>query len=101
MIVMEDSGTTRAPQREDAAASGQQAPAAYSPPAGQPERQGGSSPDSQPRGAPWRRRRGQGQPAPPWRVEGVPDDKQDQPGNRRKWSRFWWTLLALLIINWI
>jgi cell division protease FtsH len=98
---MEHSGTTRAPRREDAAPAGQQAPAAYAPPAGQPERQDGSSPDSQPRGTPWRRRRGQERPAPPWRVEGVPDGKQDQPGDRRNWPRFWLILLALLIINWI
>src|SRR5215469_16615017 len=89
MIVMEQSGMTRAPEREDAV------------PAGQPERQDGGSPDAQRRGAPWRRRRGQEQPAQPWRVEGMPDDKQDRQDDQRNWPRFWLILLALLIINWI
>ena len=98
---MEQSGMTRAPEREDAVPAGQGGRAANGPPAGQPERQDGSSPDPQPRGAPWRRRRGQEQPAQPWRVEGMPDGKQDQQDDRRNWPRFWLILLGLLIINWI
>ena len=84
---MGQSGMTRAPEKEDAV------------PAGQQERQDGGSPDSKPRGAPWRRRRGQEQPAPPWRVEGMPDDKQEQQDDHRNWPRFWLILLGLLIIN--
>jgi cell division protease FtsH len=38
-------------------------------------------------------------PAPPWRVEGAPDQKP--PRQRSNWTRFWWLLLALLIVNWI
>jgi cell division protease FtsH len=37
--------------------------------------------------------------APPWRVEGDPD--QSPQGRRPRWSRFWWLLLALLAVNWI
>jgi cell division protease FtsH len=97
---MEHGGTARAPEREDTAPAGQQA-AAAAPSAGQPEKQGGSSPDAQPGRTSSRRRDGQEQSRPPWRVEGVPDDKRNQPDDSRKWWRFWMIMLALLIINWI
>jgi cell division protease FtsH len=38
-------------------------------------------------------------PPPPWRVEGAP--RQKPSGQRPNWSRFWWLLLALLVVNWI
>jgi cell division protease FtsH len=97
---MEHSGT-RAPDAEGSAPEGQKSPAAYAPPAGKPETQDGSSTDSARGGAPWRRGRGQQQPAQPWRVEGMPDGKREQQDDRRNWRRFWLILLGLLIINWI
>jgi cell division protease FtsH len=36
---------------------------------------------------------------PPWRVEGAND--QNQQGGRSTWSRMWWLLLVLLVVNWI
>jgi len=38
-------------------------------------------------------------PPVPWRVEGTPG--QTPPGRRPNWSRLWWLLLALLVVNWI
>ncbi len=35
--------------------------------------------------------------APPWRVEGMPKPA----GRRPNWSRFWWFVLILLVVNWI
>ena len=64
-----------------------------------PERTSGPSTGGR-SGPGWRRHRGQS-PAPPWRVEGMPDHEQDQGGARRGWSRFWWLLAGLLIVNWI
>jgi cell division protease FtsH len=41
-------------------------------------------------------------PAPPWRVEGVRGERQGrQPPAGPQWSRFWWLLLVLLVVNWI
>ncbi len=34
----------------------------------------------------------------PWRVEGAP---RQTPGPRPRWSRLWWLLLVLLVVNWI
>jgi cell division protease FtsH len=34
-------------------------------------------------------------------VEGVPGKEKDQRDGRRGWSRFWWILLTLLIVNWL
>jgi len=40
--------------------------------------------------------------APPWRVEGLPEQNAEpSPPRRPNWSRFWWVLVALLAINWI
>src|SRR2546430_872162 len=36
---------------------------------------------------------------PPWRVEGAP--RETPPRQRSNWTRFWWLLLALLVLNWI
>jgi cell division protease FtsH len=55
-------------------------------------------------GSMWDRLRGGGdrpKPATPWRVEGVRGDKPQEPERRPKWSRFWWLLIVLLLINWI
>jgi cell division protease FtsH len=43
------------------------------------------------------RLRGRADPAPPWRVEGVPGRRPDRP--RR--FRWWWALIILLAVNWI
>jgi cell division protease FtsH len=37
---------------------------------------------------------------PPWRVEGAPGPAPSGPP-RMRWSRFWWLLLVLLVVNWI
>ncbi len=37
---------------------------------------------------------------PPWRVEGHPGAAPPGPP-RMRWSRFWWLLLVLLVVNWI
>jgi cell division protease FtsH len=37
---------------------------------------------------------------PPWRVEGHPGQAPPAPP-RMRWSRFWWLLLVLLLVNWI
>jgi cell division protease FtsH len=37
---------------------------------------------------------------PPWRVEGHPGAAPSSPPGMR-WSRFWWLLLVLLVINWV
>jgi cell division protease FtsH len=56
------------------------------------------------RGGWWRRQprdRSVSQP-PPWRVEGVAGDRRqpDRPQGSG-WARFWWLLLALLLVNWV
>ena len=98
---MERSGTTGASPTQDVNPTGQQAPADQAQPAAQPDKQSGGSPDSQPGGGRWRRRGDQAESTPPWRVEGMPDKKQDQAGGRPNWRRFWLILLALLLLNWI
>src|SRR5436190_18362070 len=67
---------------------------------------GMTSPDVPPRSstdrpAPPRRRLGRQSPPspPPWRVEGAP--RETPPRQRSNWTRFWWLLLALLVLNWI
>ncbi|HEX8345567.1 MAG TPA: ATP-dependent zinc metalloprotease FtsH [Actinoplanes sp.] len=50
------------------------------------------------------RRSGDGRPAPPWRVEGVPGQGPGgTPGRPRQpgWVRFGWLLLVLLAVNWV
>jgi cell division protease FtsH len=37
---------------------------------------------------------------PPWRVEGHPGQAPAGPP-RMRWSRFWWLLLILLVVNWL
>jgi cell division protease FtsH len=37
---------------------------------------------------------------PPWRVEGHPGSAPPGPP-RMRWSRFWWLLLILLVVNWL
>jgi cell division protease FtsH len=39
------------------------------------------------------------QDAPPWRVEGT--DGQNGSSGRGNWSRMWWLLLVILVLNWI
>src|SRR5690242_20280501 len=97
---MEPSGTTGAPPRHDAVPAPRQAPADGGGLQTPPEKQRGTAQDSRPRGTRWRARRDQETPAPPWRVEGVPDDK-DQPGDRPGWSRILLVLLGLLLLNWL
>src|SRR2546430_10556658 len=36
---------------------------------------------------------------PPWRVGGAP--RETPPPPRANWTRFWWLLLALLVVDWI
>jgi hypothetical protein len=90
-----------APGQEPASASGR-ASADGVPPATEPERRDGDSADS-PAGQVSKSSRGdQDTSPPPWRVEGMPDNKAgDQPGDRRHWSRFLWILAGLLLLNWI
>ncbi|MGZ4602252.1 MAG: ATP-dependent metallopeptidase FtsH/Yme1/Tma family protein, partial [Kineosporiaceae bacterium] len=45
-------------------------------------------------------------PRKPWRVEGAEGQGPGQPGQdrptaRSAWTRFWWLLLVLLVVNWI
>ncbi|MGZ4611893.1 MAG: hypothetical protein ACXV1K_01770, partial [Kineosporiaceae bacterium] len=45
-------------------------------------------------------------PRKPWRVEGAQGQGPGQPGHdrptaRSAWTRFWWLLLVLLVVNWI
>jgi cell division protease FtsH len=99
---MEQSSTAGAPPREDGISAGQQAPSGQSRPEARPGRQSSSSPDSQPRGTRWRLPGGQTTQPPPWRVEGVPDNKgRDREGGSPNWRRFLWILLALLLLNWL
>ena len=51
----------------------------------------------------WPWHRDQAQSPPPWRVEGAPPDNEQERADRhrRGWSRFWWILLSLLILNWL
>ena len=90
---MEQGRTTEAPPREDAT----QAPEPSSGDARQaapPERPSGGSPGSQPGGRRGLSRRNQETSPPPWRVEGMPQDDQDQAGGRPNWRRFWLILGA-------
>ena len=98
---MEHSGTTGVAPREDAAQAAQPPSADGARQAAPPERPSRGSPGSQPGGRrrPWHRN--QETPPPPWRVEGMPQDDQDQASGRPNWSRFWLILLGLLILNWI
>src|SRR5215471_16667536 len=100
-MVMEHSGSTEAPPREDATLAAQPTSADGARQAAPPERPSGGSPGSQPGGRrrPWRRN--QETSPPPWRVEGMPQDDQGQAGGRPNWKRFWLILGGLLILNWI
>src|SRR5690242_8982256 len=98
---MEPSGTTGTPPRPDAIPAARQAPSDGGGLQAPPEKQRGPSQDSRPRGTRWRARRGQETAPPPWRVEGVPDDGKDQPGDRPGWSRILLVLLGLLLLNWL
>ncbi|MFB9239101.1 ATP-dependent zinc metalloprotease FtsH [Plantactinospora siamensis] len=42
------------------------------------------------------------QPAPPWRVEGMPGEGAGRPPQRRRpaWQRYGWLFLILLVVNW-
>jgi cell division protease FtsH len=45
-------------------------------------------------------------PRQPWRIEGAENQNPPQPGaggpsGRSGWTRFWWLLLVLLVVNWI
>jgi cell division protease FtsH len=44
-------------------------------------------------------------PPPPWKVEGVPRERTGQGGQggnqRPRWTRFWWVLVVLLLLNWV
>jgi cell division protease FtsH len=50
----------------------------------------------------WLRERIAGRPAqqqqPPWRVE---KPEGQEPGQRSSWTRVWWLVLAVLVVNWI
>jgi cell division protease FtsH len=66
----------------------------------QPARNSTDSPAPQRGSVRERLRRGSAPPSPPrWRVEGAPDQAPQRP--RSNWSRFWWLLLVLLVVNWI
>ena len=99
---MEHSGTTGGPREKTQPRRAQPASAdgaRQAAPRGKGERRfSGSQPGG--RRWPWRRRAER--PAPPWRVEGLPQpEEQQQGGGRRTWSRFGWMLLVLLVLNWI
>jgi len=101
---MERSGTAGAPPTQDENPAGQPAPVGGARPATQPESQSGGSADSQDSqadGTRGRSRRDQATSTPPWRVEGMPDDKQGRGAGRPNWTRFLWIMLALLILNWL
>jgi cell division protease FtsH len=104
---MERSGTGAAPSTQGApltqgaVPAGQRAPGDGAPPADQPDRQGDGAPGSQADGTRGTSRRDQGTSTPPWRVEGLPDRKQDQAGGRPNWRRFTWIMLGLLVLNWL
>jgi cell division protease FtsH len=53
-----------------------------------------SAPTNSPDRQRWRRER---PTPPPWRVEGSPRG----PRRRPNWSRLWWLILAVLIVNWV
>jgi cell division protease FtsH len=101
LIVMEYDSTIGPHSREGAISTSQQATSDKAPPAAQPGTERGSSQDSQPGGRRRRLPRDQAAQAPPWRVEGVPDNQQDRKGGRPNWSRFWLILLTLLLLNWL
>ncbi|WP_222268890.1 ATP-dependent zinc metalloprotease FtsH [Modestobacter marinus] len=46
-----------------------------------------------------------GQPGPdrppPWRMEGAPGGRADQPSHRPRADRFWWWVAAALVVNWV
>jgi cell division protease FtsH len=69
-----------------------------------------AAPDNRRSPSAWLRRRMGERPAqpqrPPWRVEGTENRDPGQPGRGGPpagsgWSRFWWLLLVLLVVNWI
>ena len=101
LIVMEHSGTTGVPPREDATPAAQPTSADGDRQAAPPERPNGGSPGSQPGGRRRPSRRNQETSPPPWRVEGMPKDEQDQAGGRPNWPRFWLILGGLLLLNWL
>jgi cell division protease FtsH len=63
------------------------------PPNDRPEQQRGSMRERLRRDAPPDK-------PPPWRVEGHPGSAPSGPP-RMRWSRFWWLLLILLVVNWL
>jgi cell division protease FtsH len=101
LIVMARSDTAGAPSAQGADPADRQTSDRQTQPAAQPEGPSSSSPDSQPGEGRMPSRRSQEASSPPWRVEGMPDSKQDQAGGRPNWRRFWLILLALLLLNWL
>jgi cell division protease FtsH len=97
---MERGATAGAPPTQDASPEGPPAPVGGARPAAQPGSQSGGSADSQANGTRRPSRRDQATSTPPWRVEGMPDDKQGRTAGRPNWKRLLWIMLALLILNW-
>ncbi len=98
---MEHSDTTEAAPREDATVAAQSASADGARQPAPAERGSDGSSGSEPGGRRWPSRGNQESSSPPWRVEGMPQDDQDQAGGSPNWKRFWLILLGLLILNWI
>jgi cell division protease FtsH len=44
-------------------------------------------------------------PPPPWKVEGAPAERTGGGGQgdnqRPRWTRFWWVLVVLFLVNWV
>jgi cell division protease FtsH len=97
LIMMERNGPAEATRPQDTMPASKAAAAGPAP----PEKQSGTSQDSQPSGGRWRARRDRAASPPPWRVEGMPEDGKDQQDRRPKWSRIVWVLLGLLVLNWL
>jgi cell division protease FtsH len=99
--VTEPSEKAGAARGQEAASAGRRADGGV-PPATEPERQDGGSGDSPSGQVSKSSRDDQDTSSPPWRVEGMPENKPgDQSGNRPHWSRLLWILAGLLILNWI
>ena len=103
--MVENDSTGEATPTQGAAAPGQTSTTSQTLASTQADKPGDTAANassSQSDNAQRRASRDQTSSAPPWRVEGAPKDDKDQDGGgRRAWTRFCLTMLVLLLLNWL
>jgi cell division protease FtsH len=99
----EDNNTVEPPAKQGLSPADQGVPAGQAALASADAGKPGTSPSGSEPGTVQRRSSSdQNSTTPPWRVEGAPPAKDDDKDKQRRgWSRFWWTVTALLLLNFL